>query len=80
MTKEAHVQLLGEIRSEISQHMQWRRKLFDHPDNTEFEITPESVEDTCPSLAKKIRAQSLKFVVVKNNGESLDGVILSFIQ
>lgn len=78
MNQEIILEVLGEIRSDISQHMEWRRKLFDHPEHTKFEVTAESVKNTFPSLAQKIQRANLVFIVEKENGSSKDAVVFKF--
>lgn len=78
MNKDSHLKLLEDVRCDVSQHMGWRRRLFDNPDNTIFEVTPESIEDIYPSLAEAIRSKSLNFMVEKENGDSIDSVVFKF--
>ncbi|WDT86644.1 hypothetical protein [Alteromonas sp. 009811495] len=78
MNKDAHLKFLADVRCDVSQHMKWRRRLFDNPDNTKFEVSPESIEDLFPTLAECIRSEGLRFMVEKEDGDSVNAVVFKF--
>jgi len=78
LDKDTHLEFLGDIRCDVSQHMGWRRKLFENPDHTKFEISAESIQDKFPSLAENISTYNLRYVVEKENGDSVDSVVFKF--
>lgn len=69
--QKIHQKYLSDICCDISQHSEWRCKLFDNPENMKFEITPESIDDMFLSLSKKIRKYNLKYIVERVPAQDL---------
>jgi hypothetical protein len=67
--KELHQKFLADIRCDVSQHRDWRIRLFDHAVNTKFEITPESIADNYKKLSENIAKYNLKYIVEKVRSE-----------
>jgi hypothetical protein len=78
LSKAEYAKHLPDIRCDLSQHIGWRRKFFDNPDRTKFEISAESLRDTFPNLVDTISSKNLRYTVEKENGDSVDSVLFKF--